>query len=65
MTMNDGFSIRVVRNRHGGAKVYINGEEVSGNRLVQITVDLTGGCEPEVHLVYRPDSFFMEAPHDD
>lgn len=63
--MNEDFSIRVVRNLHGGAKVYINGEEVTGNRLFQITVDLTGGCDPEVHLVYRPDVFFMEAPNDD
>ena len=45
--MNEDFSIRVVRNLHGGAKVYINGEEVTGNRLFQITVDLTGAVIPK------------------
>lgn len=60
------FVIRFVKNQKGcGARVFVNGDEIPGDRLISVASKVDGGCLPEVTIVYLPDEFHIEEATDD
>ena len=45
--------------------MFVNGDEIPGERLISVDSKVGGGCMPEVTIVYLPDEFHIEEATDD
>ena len=45
--------------------MFVNGDEIPGERLISVASEVAGGCMPEVTIVYLPDEFHIEEATDD